>query len=65
MKNDWAHWLRLVESALVAALFSAFFGIVAWRNRSNKFLFYGWLSVLAVFALIYVAVFVLALRRHA
>ena len=64
MNNNWAHWLRLAESVLLAALFMAFFGIVAWRNRRNNFLFYGWLSVLAVFALIYVAVFVLALRRH-
>ena len=65
MNNNWAHWLRLAESVLLAALFMAFFGIVAWRNRTNKFLFYGWLSVLVVFALIYVAVFVLALRQHA
>jgi hypothetical protein len=63
MKNDWVHGLRLVESALIAALFLAFFGIVAWRNRNNKFLFFCGLTVLAMFALIYVAVFVLALRR--
>jgi len=55
----------LAESVLVAVLFMAFFGIVAWRNRRNKFLFYGWLSMLAAFALIYVAVFVLALRQQA
>jgi hypothetical protein len=64
MKSNWVHLLRLAESVLLAALFMAFFGIVAWRNRRNKFLFYGWLSVLAAFALIYVAVFVLALRQH-
>jgi hypothetical protein len=62
MKNDWVRWLYSAEAALIAALFLAFCGTVAWRNRNNKFLFIGWLSVLAVSALIYAAVFVLALR---
>jgi hypothetical protein len=43
--------LALVPACASAALFLAFCGKVAWRNRRNQFLFFGWLGVLVVFIL--------------
>ena len=62
MRNDWVHWLMYGRFILIATLFFAFCGIVAWRNRRNRFLFFGWISVLIVFILIDILVFALSLR---
>jgi len=62
MTNAWIHWVTSIEGALLTALFLAFLGAVAWRNRHNKFLFIGWLSVLAVFVLSYATLLLLGLR---
>jgi hypothetical protein len=62
MKNGWIHWVPFVEFGFSAILFGAFCGTVAWRNRRNQFLFFGWLGVLVVFILADIMVLVLSLR---
>ena len=43
--------------SMVAAFFEVVFlaavGSLAWRNRKNKFVFWGWLAVLAMLVAIY------------
>jgi hypothetical protein len=62
MKQNWLLIVRSLEFVLTALLFLAAFGTIAWRNRRNKCLFFGWFGALVVFACIYVVVLVLSLR---
>ena len=50
------------ETVLIAALYLSFFGIVTWRNRRNKFLFFAGLSVLVTSTLLYLSVLALELK---
>jgi hypothetical protein len=53
-----AHPVELLFFAATSLLWLAFFGKIAWRNRRNQFLFFGWIGVLIVFALLDIVVFV-------
>jgi hypothetical protein len=59
MRHDWILHGKFI---LVATLFLAFWGVVAWRNGPNGFLFFSWLSVLIVFVSIDIMVFAETLR---
>jgi len=54
--------VTLVTSCAFSALYLAFYGKIVWRNQRNRFLFFGWSSVLVVFILIYVMLFVEYIR---
>lgn len=43
--------VTFVTSCGFSALYLAFYGKIVWRNRRNRFLFFGWLTVLVVFIL--------------
>ena len=49
--------VTVLASCAISALWLAFFGKIAWRNRRNRFLFFGWTGVLIVFILVYVMIF--------
>ena len=61
MNASWAGWLVFIEQVLIFGTYVAFFLIVALRTRNNNFLFFGWLSVLVVFFLMYATSLVVTL----
>jgi hypothetical protein len=62
MRPSWVRWMTAGETILLAALYLSFFGIVTWRNRRNKFLFFAELSVLVTSTLLYLSVLVFELK---
>ena len=42
-----------IITIILAIMFLAGLGLFAWRQRANKFVFWGWLAVLAMFAVMY------------
>jgi hypothetical protein len=60
--HDLTHLLSFTEDVAVACIFVAAFTVIAWRNRRRKFLLYGWLGVLFIFAVGYVLIFAVMLH---
>ena len=52
MKSVPASWVWFVEAGLASLLVLSVYGIFVWRNRMNKFLFYGWSGITALLGLL-------------
>jgi hypothetical protein len=53
-----------VEAGLASLLVASIYGIVVWRNRMNKFLFYGWSGTTAALGLLCALVLWIGLQLY-
>jgi hypothetical protein len=53
MRPTWTWTVLRIERGLMGLLMVAAFGMIVWRHRQNRFLFFGWAAVAVALCLLY------------